>query len=171
VSKYATLRKLRKCAGDELNFPNRFWHVIRSTGISCPISGHQRQSTIRRSYCAASLATTSSCPAHNTRPFSRRSAGRPHEEDPLQSPRLIALCDQLPRSASAGNGARRLATPGLRQHAAPADTPLQVSRSIGRRGGTESHRAVRPGHAKLHLEVLVTVNSGSFAELACDGYH
>src|SRR5208283_4419741 len=39
---------------------------------------------IRRSCCDPSLAITSSCPVHSSRPFSPRSAARFHEEGPLQ---------------------------------------------------------------------------------------
>ena len=49
----------------------------------------------------------------------------------LQEPATQTRCEQLPRTAPAGTGARRLAMPGLRQHAAPAGTPPQVPQPIG----------------------------------------
>ena len=51
---------------------------------------------------------------HNSRPFSPRSTGRLHEEDLLQESATQTGSDQLPRPASAGIGARRLAMPDLR---------------------------------------------------------
>ena len=40
-----------------------------------------------------SLATTSSCPAHNRKPFCLRSTGRLHEESPRQKPATQTRCD------------------------------------------------------------------------------
>ena len=62
---------------------------------------------------------------------------------PAKTPRLRLDANELPRTASAGAGARRLAMPGLRQHAAPAGTPPQIPQPVGWRRGTEPDHTVR----------------------------
>ena len=60
-----------------------------------------------------------------------------------KSPRLRLDPNELSQTASAGAGARRLAMPGLRQHAAPAGTPPQIPQPVRRRRRTEPDHAVR----------------------------
>src|SRR5664279_1345094 len=98
---------------------------------------------IRSSCCNPSPATTSFCQANNKRSSDLRSAGMPHEKDPSQEPATETRFDELCETAATGTGARRLALPGLREHAAITGASPQIPQPFGQRYRTELDHSLR----------------------------
>src|ERR1039458_6127231 len=120
--------------------------------------------TTRRFCCNPSLAITSFCPVLNRRLFSLRSTRTPREEDRSQEPATETRCEQLPRAASAGAATRRLALPGLREHAESAGASPQIPQPSRWRRGTEpDHPLRRMPHA--HPSSLTSVRGRNLSHL------